>query len=122
MPFNQLYRLICQYFVPTFVFREKAVAVVHLDFVEMCDDVQVLRLQHLECLLPKSSDRSLDVIAEQVAQAVVVYFLLGTVNEPKSIAMGRPHKMHTTDDVVEIISRTPNVKILGNTWNKFAFQ
>ena len=65
--------------------------VVHLDFVQVGDDVQMLRFKHLKGLLPKCSHGHFDVAVKKLEETVVVDLPLGTVDEPELVAVLGPY-------------------------------
>ena len=63
---NQVEGLQRQFAIPVFVFMEIPIPVMHLDLVEMRDDVKFLMLDHLVGLVEETPNRLSDVAIEKL--------------------------------------------------------
>ena len=119
---DEFHAMVGQLPIPLLIFREEAVLVVHLNFVEMSDNVKLLGFNHFKTLFPESGDGLADVIAEKVMKSLVVDFTLGTIDEPDMVTVVGAHQMHAPDDVIEVKSVAIEGKRLGHAGDKVAFQ
>ena len=71
-----------QFAIPWLVLVEITVAVVHLDFVEVGDDVKLLVFNHLVRLVEETAHSTTDVAIEKLLQAFVIDFPLRAIDEP----------------------------------------
>ena len=119
---NEFYAVVGQFRVPILLFGKEAFLVMHLDFIEMSDNVKLLSFNHFKSLFPESGDGLADVIAEKVVKSLVVDFTLGAVDEPDIVAVVGTHQMHPTDDVIEMKCVLVEGEGLGHAGDEIAFQ
>lgn len=119
---DEFHAMVGQFRVPILIFREKAVLVVHFDFIEMSDNIKLLSFNHFKSLFPESGDGLTDVIAKKIVKTLVVDFTFGAVDEPDIVAVVGAHEMHPTDDIIKVKSIAIVGEGLGHAGDKVAFQ
>lgn len=91
-----------QFRVPILLFGKEAFLVVHLDFIEMSDNIKLLSFNHFKALLPESSDSFSDITPKIFCQTIVIYFPFGAIDKPDMVAMGLANQVHATDNIVKV--------------------
>ena len=109
---------------------EITVAVVHLDFVEVGDDIKLLVFNHFVRLFEKAAHGTTDVAIEEFLQAFVIDLPLRAVNEPDlfgkrslSLSKGRiNNKMNSTNQIIKVILFFGHGERFGNAREVIGFQ
>ena len=91
-----------QFRVPILLFGKEAFLVVHLDFIEMSNNIKLLSFNHFKALLPEGSNGFSNITPKIFCQTIVIYFSFGAIDEPDMVAVGLANQMHATDNVVEV--------------------
>ena len=111
-----------QFRVPILLFGKEAFLVVHLDFIEMGDNIKLLSFNHFKALLPESSDGFLDITSKIFCQAKIIDFPFGAIDEPDMVAVGLANQMHAADDIVEVKGVFEIGERLGHAGDEVAFE
>lgn len=111
-----------QFRVPILLFGKEAFLVVHLDFIEMGDNIKLLSFNHFKTLFPESSDGFLDITSKIFCQAKIIDFPFGAIDEPDMVAVGLANQMHAADDIVEVKSIFEIGERLGHSRDEVAFE
>ena len=111
-----------QFRVPIFLFGKEAFLVVHLDFIEMGDNIKLLSFNHFKALFPESSDGFSDITSKIFCQTIVIDFPFGAIDEPDMVAMGLAYQMHAADNIVKVEGVFEIGERLGHAGDKVAFE
>ena len=111
-----------QFRVPILLFGKEAFLVVHLDFIEMSNNIKLLSFNHFKALLPESSDSFSDITSKIFCQTIVIDFSFGAIDEPDMVAVGLANQMHAADDIVEVKGVFEIGERLGHAGDKVALE
>lgn len=114
--------MVGQFRVPILLFGKEAFLVVHLDFIEMSNNIKLLSFNHFKALLPESGDSFSDITPKIFCQAKIIDFPFGAIDEPDMVAVGLANQMHAADDIVEVKSIFEIGERLGHAGDKVAFE
>ena len=107
--------------VPFVIHAEKALLVVHFDFVNMSNNIGRLTFNHLVHLVKISANRFTGITTENILQTFIIGFSSGAVNKPQFLFSKGNQQMHTANHIVKIGSFLPIPKILKQTGDVINF-
>lgn len=111
-----------QFRVPILLFGKEAFLVVHLDFIEMGDNIKLLSFNHFKTLLPKSSNGFSDITPKIFCQTIIIDFPFGAIDEPDMVTVGLANQVHAADDIVEVKGVFEIGERLGHAGDEVAFK
>ena len=119
---NEFDAVVGQFCVPILIFSEEAFLVVHLDFIEMGDNIKLLSFNHFKTLFPEGSDGFPDITSKIFCQTMVVNLAFGAIDEPDMVAMWLADQMDASDDIIEVKGILEIKERLGHAGDEVAFE
>ena len=111
-----------QFRVPILLFGKEAFLVVHLNFIEMSDNIKLLSFNHFKTLFPESSDGFSNITSKIFCQTIVIDFSFGAIDKPDMVAVGLANQMHAADNIVKVEGVFEIGERLGHAGDEVAFE